>query len=239
MRRFLLGTVAALLPVTAAVAQTAYSAPGYSPAPVARTAPAPVAPAAPEPTTGKTAGSVMVRLRAIGVLPQTSSSDISPTGGDVTASNQAAPELDLSYFFTDHFAVEGIAASTRHSIHATDTALGRVGVGSVWVLPPTVTAQYHFMPHERFSPYVGAGLSVLFFYNSKPSEPTVTQFGIGTSVGGAIQAGFDYNISGRWYANFDVKQIFTRVEARINGGTITAKTWLNPTIVGAGIGYKF
>lgn len=49
----------------------------------------------------------------------------------------------------------------------------------------------------------------------------------------------DCNISGHWFANFDAKQIFLNTEARINGGTIVAKTALDPTIVGAGIGYRF
>ena len=67
----------------------------------------------------------------------------------------------------------------------------------------------------------------------------MTKFGLSTSAGAAIQAGFDYNISGHWFANFDVKQVFLNTEARINGGTIIAKTALNPTIIGAGIGYRF
>lgn len=191
------------------------------------------------PPAGKQAGGVMVRLRGIGVLPQNWDSSVSAIGGHVDASNRAAPELDVSYFFTDNIAAELIAATTRHTITATDTALGRVRVGSVWVLPPTLTLQYHFTPRSRFSPYIGAGLNVTFFYNSKPARPTVTEVGFSNTVGGAIQAGFDYNISGRWFLNFDVKQIFLKTTARVNGGAIVAKTWLNPTVVGAGIGFRF
>jgi outer membrane protein len=188
---------------------------------------------------GKQAGTFLVRLRAIGVLPQTSSSSISVIGGNVQATNAVAPEIDLSYFITDHVAIEGIAASTRHDVSASNTALGHVDVGSVWILPPTVTAQYHFMPQSRFSPYLGAGMTVAFFYASSPSRPTVTEVGFSNGVGAAIQAGFDYNVIGHWFANFDVKQIFLNTEARINGGAIVAKTALNPTIIGAGIGYRF
>ncbi len=188
---------------------------------------------------GKKAGTLMVRVRAIGLIPENTSSSISAIGGHVNATAQAAPEIDLSYFFTDHIAIEGIAASTRHSISAGHSALGHVDVGSAYVLPPTVTLQYHFMPHSRFSPYVGVGLTVAFFYDTNPSGPTVTKFGLDTTVGPAIQAGFDYNFSGHWFANFDVKQIFINTTARINGGTIVAKTALNPTVVGAGIGYRF
>jgi len=107
------------------------------------------------------------------------------------------------------------------------------------VLPPTVTLQHHFMPQSRFSPYAVVGMTVAFFYDSRPSGPTVTKVGLSNNVGAAVQAGFDCNISGHWFANFDAKQIFLNTEARINGSTIVAKTALDPTVVGAGSGYRF
>jgi outer membrane protein len=190
---------------------------------------------------GKQAGTLMVRLRAIGVIPEDSSSSVSPIGGHVDVSSQAAPEVDFSYFFTDNIAAELIAATTRHDIQATGTALGNVSVGTAWVLPPTVTLQYHFFPRERFSPYIGAGLNVSFFYDTSPSKPIVQSFSLDNSVGAALQVGFDYNFSGHWFANVDVKQIFVSTTAHINTllGPVTARTALNPLVIGAGIGYRF
>jgi outer membrane protein len=104
------------------------------------------------PLVGKEAGTFMIRARAIGLIPEDTSSWISKIGGHVTATAQAAPELDFSYFLTDHIAFELIAATTRHDVKATGTAVGNVNVGSVWALPPTLTVQYHFMPHSAFSP---------------------------------------------------------------------------------------
>ncbi len=204
----------------------------------AQPAPADAAPADDAPV-GKAAGTFMVRARAIGVIPLNSSSSISGIGGSVSATAQAAPELDFSYFITDNIALELIAATTRHNVSANNTALGHVDVGSVWVLPPTLTLQYHFMPKERFSPYLGAGINATFFYGASPAGPTVTSVGFSNNVGAAIQAGFDYNFSGHWFANFDVKQIFLNTTASINGGAIKASTALNPFVVGAGIGYRF
>ena len=194
----------------------------------------PVVMTPPDAPVGKEAGAIMVRLRAIGVLPQNWDSSVSGIGGHVEASYQAAPEIDVSYFFTDNIAVEAIAASTRHKISVSGSALGRVDVGSVWVLPPTVTAQYHFMPKERFSPYIGAGINFSFFYNTHGNAPLVRSFALSTGVGPAIQAGFDYNFSSRWFLNFDVKQIFMRTSGDVHTqlGTVKAKTWLNPTVVG-------
>lgn len=194
----------------------------------------------PDSYAGKQAGSFMVRLRAIGVLPQNSSSSVSVVGGSVEASNAAAPELDVSYFLTDNIAIEGIAATTRHTISVKNSVAGNVNVGSAWVLPPTVLLQYHFMPKERFSPYIGAGLNLTFFYATHGTG-IVNKFNLETNVGGALQLGFDYNIGGNWFLNADVKQIFLRTSGDVHTaiGKVRASTWLNPTVVGVGVGYRF
>ena len=162
---------------------------------------------------GLHAGDFMVRLRAIGVIPQDSSSSISVIGGSVNVTATAAPELDLSYFFTDHFAAELIAASTRHEITADRTALGKLDVGSTYVLPPTLTVQYHFLPQQRIDPYVGVGLNVSFWYDTHPAGGAVTKVGLSTAVGPALQAGVNVALGGPWFANFDIKQIFFNTTA--------------------------
>ena len=115
---------------------------------------------------------------------------------------------------------------------------GSVRVGSTWVLSPTLLLQYHFMPKERFSPYVGAGLNVSFFYGTT-AAPGIASVSMGNNVGAALQAGFDYNIAGNWFLNADIKQIFVSTRASINGGAVVAKTALNPLVIGAGVGYRF
>ncbi len=56
-------------------------------------------------------------------------------GGITKVTDSAVPEADLTYFVTDHIAVEVIAAVTKHS--ASNSVAGPVG--RVWLLPPTVT----------------------------------------------------------------------------------------------------
>jgi outer membrane protein len=193
-----------------------------------------------QPLVGKEAGTFLIRARAIGVIPEDNSSSISTIGGHVSATAQAAPEVDFSYFFTDNIAAELIAATTRHNI-AAHTLGTQVDVGSVWALPPTLTLQYHFMPHSAFSPYFGVGLNVTFWYGESPATPTVTHFSVGSGWGPALQAGVDYNFTGHWFANFDVKQIFLNTDAHVDalGTTVHAHTALDPLVVGAGIGYRF
>jgi len=137
---------------------------------------------------GKTAGSIMVRLRAIGVLPDTTSS-VSPIGGKVQATNTVEPEVDGTYFFTDHWAAEMIVATTRHHVTTTDTAAGRVDVGQVRLLPPTLTLQYHFMPHDTISPYVGAGVNYTWFFDSTVSHVVTQHVSYENNFGTVLQAG--------------------------------------------------
>ena len=66
----------------------------------------------------------LVRLRAINVDTDVDSS--TSIGGNVTASITTVPELDISYFWTDHIATELILAVTPHDMGATGTALGEL-----------------------------------------------------------------------------------------------------------------
>jgi len=189
---------------------------------------------------GKKAGTLMVRFRVIGVIPEDNSSSTT-VGGRVSVTSQAAPEVDFSYFFTDHIAAELIAATTRHELKAVGTAVGDVDVGSTWVLPPTVTLQYHFMPHERFSPYIGVGVNASMFYATHAAQPVVEHLTLVDRFGEAVQIGVDYNIKGHWFLNIDAKQIFlnTKADAVTVLGPVSAKTSLDPLVIGAGVGYRF
>ena len=113
----------------------------------------------------KSAGDWLIRGRAIAVMPEESST-ISVIGGEAKVDEAYMPELDISYFFSDNFATELILSTTNHSAQAVGTALGTVDVGDVWLLPPTLTAQYHFAPKTGISPYVGAGINMTLFYDS-------------------------------------------------------------------------
>jgi outer membrane protein len=184
-------------------------------------------------------GTILARARFAAVIPENFSSSISVIGGHVSATTTEIPELDLSYFFNPNISVEAIAGSSRHEISARDSLLGpKADVGSVWVLPPTITLQYH-QQYGHFIPYAGVGVTVMFFYDSHPNVTGgITKAGYSTTAGPALDAGFDYAITPSWVANFDIKQMFVNTTAHINGAII-AKTDLSPTVVAAGIGYKF
>ena len=88
---------------------------------------------------------------------------------------------------------------------------------------------------------MGVGLNVTFWYGESAANPPVTHFSVGNNVGPALQAGIDYNFSGHWFLNADVKQIFLNTDAHIDalGTTVKARTSLDPLVIGMGIGYRF
>ncbi|MEP3114785.1 OmpW family outer membrane protein [Nisaea sp.] len=184
----------------------------------------------------KQAGDIVIRARGIAMVPdeETSSNQLTTGGGELN--NDYVPEVDFSYFITDNIAVELIAATTKHDLKWQNPD---VDLGSVMLLPPTLTLQYHFMPKQRFSPYLGAGINYTFFYDEKPGAAQSISYDDG--LGYALQAGFDYAISGPWSLNVDVKKVFlnTTITTNVGSGPINVDADLDPWVFGIGVGYRF
>ncbi|WP_338332982.1 OmpW family outer membrane protein [Acetobacter sp. LMG 32666] len=211
-------------------------------------------------------GDFMVRLSGVGVLPQDrdSSVKVSTNGGasyahlnstHLSTTNQAMPELTLEYFLTDNLSVDLIATSTHHRVNAVGSDLQGLNggsrvldVGSAWVLPPTLTFAWHFRPHKRFNPYVGVGVTAMWFHNMRgagalPQVGGLTKLNSGFTGGPTVNVGFDYQLVGNWFFNADVKQMFVRMHAWAENAAETVKVRahesLDPTVVSAGIAYRF
>lgn len=173
-----------------------------------------------------------IRVRAIDVLP---SDDATVNiGGELDIDYAVVPELDISYFFTKNIAAELILATSEHEIDYNSTT----DLGSAWILPPTLTLQYHFTPDSAFSPYLGAGLNYSLFYG-EDTAAGFTNLEVEGGVGYALQAGFDYWINDNWGLNLDVKKIWLNIDAKLNNGAIRADIDLDPVVVGAGVSYRF
>lgn len=185
-----------------------------------------------------------VRLRALGVAPDQSAT-IGLIGGDVAISNTIVPELDFTYFFTEHFAAELILGTTKHDVKAINTAAGDVNLGSVWLLPPTLTAQYHFYTSDKkvFKPYIGAGVNYTLFYNVKSGDVADVKYD--NALGYAAQLGFDLMLDDTFFINVDAKRLFLKTDVTVDasnlapGLSIPAEVDINPWLIGIGFGMKF
>lgn len=158
------------------------------------------------------------------------------TGLNVDVGHDVMPTLGFTYFLTDNISVEAILGATQHQIRAQGGATD-VAVHETWVLPPVVTLQYRPMPEARVSPYVGAGINYMLFFEGKDQNGFTVDLEDG--FGYALQAGADVALTGPWTLNVDVKKVWFDTEATINGGALTSDVGLDPWVVSVGVGRKF
>ena len=158
------------------------------------------------------------------------------TGLNVDVGNSTMPTLGFTYFLTDNISVEAILGATQHEIRAQGGATD-VAVHETWVLPPVVTLQYRPAPEARVSPYVGAGINYMLFFDGKDQNGFTVDLEDG--FGYALQAGADVAITGPWTLNVDVKKVWFDTEATVNGGALTSDVNLDPWVVSVGFGRKF
>lgn len=180
-----------------------------------------------------------IRVRGVGVITEDSGSVNGVPGSDLSYSDSVIPELDISYYFTDNIAAELILGTTYANIKE-DGAVG-VPVGRAWLLPPTLTLQYHFTDFGAFKPYLGAGVNYSMFYNQS-ERAGFSNLDVDNAFGVALQAGFDYMLDEHWGVNFDVKKIFLETDWSADHdtlGSLSGKAKMDPWLIGAGVTYRF
>ncbi len=211
------------------------------------------------------AGDWVVRLRAVNVSPNDDSSlgktvnsllgaPVMSPGAELSVDHNWVQDLDISYYFTKHIAAELILAlGTEHDVSIKGDSAGVIGnqdLGSVDLLPPTLTVQWHFNPDQKFDPYVGAGVNYTYFLDRDLNGSSGAIAGNDIRVesdswGLAFQAGLDVNLDNGWMLNADVKymKIDTDVELR---GNAAGAPWrkidsldIDPLVWGIGVGKRF
>jgi outer membrane protein len=184
-------------------------------------------------------GTFVVTGRVTGVLPESNAPILAGganTGLTAPIGSDVMPTLGFTYFLTNHFALEAIVGSTEHHISAQGPGVN-APVRDEWVLPPVVTLQYRPLSGQRLSPYLGGGVNYMLFFAGQdfPGFHTHVKDGFGW----AVQGGADYAVYGPWLVNLDVKKVFFKTNATINGGALTSHIAMDPWVLSAGIGRKF
>ncbi|MFZ3086927.1 MAG: OmpW family outer membrane protein [Methylotenera sp.] len=214
------------------------------------------------------AGDWVVRARAVSVNPDESSklgstvnqnigggTTVMTPSADLKVDNNVIPELDISYYITKNIAAELILAlGTRHDVSVKGDALTTVGnqnLGSVNLLPPTLTAQWHFNPDQTFDPYVGAGVNYTYMLDRNLKFKSGALQGNKIKIdsdswGYVLQAGLDVNLKDGWLINADVKYVTIDTNVKTRNGAGNTGAWtkidsldIDPWVFGIGIGKKF
>jgi outer membrane protein len=175
-------------------------------------------------------GPWMVRARAVSLDMNNKDS----TGLGLSVNNKTIPEVDITYFINKKLAVELIlTVPQKQTVHSGALA---TDIGTFKHLPPVITLQYHFDSVNGIKPYVGAGLNY-----TQITQVNLLDGGAGLSSnswGAALQAGLDFPIDKNLSFNIDVKKVNLKSDVFV-GGDNKGLLKLNPTLIGAGLGYRY
>lgn len=186
------------------------------------------------------AGTIKLDIRLTGIVPDESGAILTAagaaTGLNVKVNDSFVPTIGIEYYVTPAVSLELIAGSGNNTVKAVGGATN-IEVSELWHVPPTLTAKYHFAPESRVSPYVGAGLTYIWF----ASEDGKNGFNVDLKddFGYALQVGADFATKGPWSVNVDLKHVAFETDANINFGALKSKVTLDPWVASVGIGYKF
>ncbi|MEM1434288.1 MAG: OmpW family outer membrane protein [Pseudomonadota bacterium] len=173
------------------------------------------------------AGDLMFRVGGSIVAPQ----DDNGLGLDVDDGYSLT--FTGSYFITDQFAIELLAAwPFTHDIAAEG---GGGDIAETKHLPPTLSAQWHFIPDGKFRPYIGAGLNYTLFFDE---EIDGADLSLDRSFGFAAQVGVDIELTESMFLNFDLRYIDIATDAKVNGTQI-GEVEIDPLIFGVHVGWRF
>lgn len=186
---------------------------------------------------GLSQGDWLIRAGAAHVTSIDMRSDIPVIGGSVETPDVVSPTLDVSYFLTDHWALQlaGGVSSTRYRV--TDSMLGDFDVGTIKTAAVALMAQYHFRPNAALNPYLGVGMARSHTLQVKPAD-NIPDFEVEDINSLLLGAGLDYHLGGRWFANAAIQYLKVPTY-RFEGEGFSAEVDMDSLITGIGLGYRF
>lgn len=186
-------------------------------------------------------GDWLVRVGASHVAPdaESDSTALGPNTG-VDVGNDTRLSFTVAYLFADHWAVELLGALPfEHDIEAAGSIAGLGTVGRTKHLPPIVSVQYHWQPRARIRPYVGLGINYTEFFDTEAQGALAgTSLRLEDSWGLAAQIGTDFDLSGGWFGNVDVRYVDIDTKAS-NPVAGTFDVRLDPWVVTLSLGRAF
>lgn len=181
-----------------------------------------------------------VRTSVAGFITSTSSGAFG-----LNLSNEPDLTVDATYYVTPNIGVNVLATFLNFEVNS--KALGNKSLGSVDLLPPIFSLQYHFMPNGKIRPYVGVGFNYNFFSNESGDLSNRGTTALGATVknklGYAATVGADYMITPNLALNVSFNFLYIGTYVHLNatpgGGAADTRLHVRAYIPGAGIAYRF
>lgn len=176
-----------------------------------------------------------IGMQAMYINPDVDCNDLSALGLGLDAEPAVTAGITLEYFFTPSISAELVAAVAKH-----DLEIANQNLGSLWILPPSLYAKYHFMPESKISPYIGVGVNWVYAWDEKLAGLDVD---VEDSFGWAAKAGADIQVTDNLYLNVDVMYLSVETELNVKAGGATVLSGsdidIDPWVYSIGAKYRF
>ena len=194
--------------------------------------------AAPRPVAGQDFDRVMVRTHVSAIFLDAKSAPPTGLAGlDLDVSNTVTVGADLTVFATPAVAFNLLAAFISPHVKSGPAGLN-ASLGSVDALPPVLTVQYHFLPGQKFRPYLGVGGSWVTFFDQSGSLENLN-VEIGDAFGLVGQGGFNAYVTDHLAVMLDFRwvEIMNKPDVTVNG-TLADKLDFRHYILSGGVGFS-
>jgi len=162
-------------------------------------------------------------------------------GATATVSNNQTATVDVGYDFTRNlFALLMVGVPPRPTVTGQGTVTSLGALGRVRYGPAILTAGYRVPTGGAFRPYVGTGVAYAIIV--KNHDAAVSQLDVHNNWGFVLQVGAEYRLNKAWDVFADFKQLWLAVNAvgfLAGGVPVKARVTLNPSLVSAGIKFRF
>ncbi len=183
--------------------------------------------------------------RALWVSAGTTSDELGTTGSRLDIGSGPGLEFDATVMFSDVIGAEFSLGASYHRLDLTGGEWDGIDAGWALLVPLTAIAQYHVQIYGPWDPYFGLGITWIQPFSSLSSEirdAGVEDLDLKGGAGLAAQAGVNYQMNNRWYANLDISYLGASIEATVtteDGDLPTVTLDIKPWVFAVGFGYKF
>ena len=161
-------------------------------------------------------------------------------GADLSTYEHHTPTLQIGYFLLRNVAVNAtLGFPPTIDIFGGGTIGALPQLGRVTYGPTALTLQYHPLRRGRIRPYVGAGLSYMFVFDT--DDGAFSNLEVEEDLGFAFEVGSDFMVTNRWGFFFDIKKALLRPTSTgtFNGLAVVGETRLDPWAFSAGAVLRF
>jgi outer membrane protein len=201
-------------------------------------------------------GSLLFKIRGFYGIPNAKATNMpAPTNAGASkpgriAENAYGFDTAMTIFATDNIAAEialGLGFyKTKTSV--LEAAIGAYGTpaaksiqkrNQVFMIPVTMSLQYHVAPFGGIRPYIGGGYNGTYMYTRSNA------FKVRNAYGPVLQIGVDFIAKDDTLFTFDIRQYFLKSKLTFKkaflgtDSNVSSKVDWNPLVISLGFGFKF